>query len=156
MSTVEEAHAEMFEHLRNGSGGRECPVCTKHCESYKRHMNSALTTFLGWLVESWLREGRWYHIKEGPIIQGRPSGGDYAKLQHWRMIEGKPLDDDPTKTHSGLWRPTFPGVQFVAGRLRVPAYYIEYKNELWWWADELTSFEQAHGRRFDMRDVRFA
>ncbi len=131
----------------------ECPCCGNRVKVYRRHLNRAMVKALVWLVyehEKWPQ--RWFHISELPTIQGRPGGGDFAKLAHWGLINEKPNEDDGKKT-SGLWKPTFKAFGFVTAGQRVPAWVELLENRPTAWSEETVDVFEAFGEEFDYRKI---
>ena len=147
--TVENAKALI---VRNRKDGLRCPCCTTFCKVYGRSLHHNMAYFLWWLVKAWEKKPRWYHIREAPDIEGRPAGGDYAKLQWWKMIESR-ANVDPSKKGSGLWRPTQVGIDFVYQRIRVPAKVYLYKKSFMGWGDKWTDMPGALGKHYDYAEL---
>ncbi len=81
-------------------------------------------------------------------------GGDYAKLVHWNLIEQKPKDrGDTTRRDSGLWRPTFKGLDFAHQRCVVPSHVYLYDNILQKSEDTQINIVDALGKHFDYREL---
>jgi hypothetical protein len=119
--------------------GARCPCCKQYVKIYKRALGAPMARWLIWLVRTWMHKfelpmlkfsnnSAWVDIRLAPV-----RGGDYAKLVHWGLIEHK-LDvvekDNGAKDtkDSGYWRPTFAGIDFVKGALRVPSHVYLYDN----------------------------
>lgn len=145
-----ELRAEVMAQIEDGI---TCPCCGQYCRLYKRKLNAPMACALIWLV---LRKTDtkkdWINIHESPLFQGRRVGGDFAKLEHWRLIESK-LNEDETKRCSGLWRPTEKGVAFVEKRITVPAKVHLYNNVIHGWSEEHITIIDALGEKFDYGEL---
>jgi len=135
--------------------GVPCPCCTQYCKVYPRSLNAPMVRFLIWLVKEF--EARnvprtWINVNDGPLIQHRKGGGDFAKMAHWGLIEQMANDDD-TKRTSGYWRPTQAGVDFVHMRTTVPQKVLLYLNEPVGFSPEVTDVVTALGTGFDYREL---
>ncbi len=107
---------------------RNCPRCRHHVQLYKRTLGEKLFKFLGWLIGRCPGD-EWANRLDAPLWQGTKGGGDYGKLQLWRMIERPPKARGQNTT--GLWRPLPLGRRFFYGNFLVPKYAYEYRSELW-------------------------
>ena len=138
--------------LENRCSGVECPCCGQYCKIYERSLNYAMARFLIWLVRSYLGCRRWWGVNEGPVIQHRKGGGDFAKMEHWGLIVSRP-NDDPKKRMSGHWKPTEKGIDFVYGRIYLPAKVHLYNNQAVAWSSEVINIVDALGKKFDYREL---
>lgn len=135
--------------------GVECPCCEQYCKVYKRRLNGAMAQWLIWLVREHETGGgeAWLHVNDGPVIQSRKGGGDFAKLAHWGLIQERPNDEDEAKRASGYWRPTTSGVDFAHGRITVSAYVFIWNNNVVEFSEEHATIQQALGARFNYREL---
>jgi len=148
--------------------GAVCPCCKQHVKIYRRALGSQMARWLIWLVRTWEQKqagvrspvsGQLMHLEcNHPWIDVKLSpvrGGDYAKLIHWELVEHKVNEpkqkrpDGSRPKDSGLWRPTFKGIDFVHQRLSVPSHMTLYCNLLLEQSDDLIKIHQALGKKFD-------
>jgi len=126
-----------------------------------------MARWLIWLVRTWdhkfgktrllrtLDNKAWIDIRLSPV-----RGGDYAKLLHWALVEHK-LDVLEKKKKngakdtrdSGLWRPTFAGIDFVAGRQQVPSHVYLYDNIKIGEEKMLISIQEALGKKHSYEEL---
>lgn len=142
------------DYVQNGlHTGVTCPTCGQYAKRYRRPIHYDMARWLRWVVHRWERSSTWVDVKGCDV-----RGGDYAKLQHWRLVEAKtaaPLPPTTAKRRAksersaGLWRPTLQGVEFVYGRLAVPSHVFLYDNHVLGFAPTYVSFEEALAVRFD-------
>lgn len=131
------------EMMKRAVDGVRCPCCGQMVKIYRRKLNAPMAYFLVWLVKQYLVTQDWTDVpKDGPMIQGRRGGGDFAKLEHWAMIEQKVCEDQKKRT-SGFWRPTTKGMKFVAAKLKVPAHVFLMFNRVKGFSDDRMDIAQA-------------
>jgi hypothetical protein len=158
-TTVVEAKAWLKAHARKGV---RCPACRQFVKIYRRALGSQMARWLIWLVRTWEQAGLarnrtaldpWIDIRRSPV-----RGGDYAKLAHWGLIEHKPntekKDNGAKDTRdSGMWRPTFKGLDFVQRRVTVPSHIFLYDNIRIGEETTLITIEQALGKRYSYAEL---
>ena len=136
----------------NRGEGVECPCCDQYARVYERSLNYAMARFLIWLVKAYESCARWWSVNDGPLIQNRKGGGDFAKMEHWGLIISCP-NEDSTKRMSGFWRPTKRGIDFVYRRIQVPVRIHLYHNQVVGWSPEMTTVVEALGKKFDYAEL---
>lgn len=146
-----------IEELKVSPNGKSCPCCSRYAKVYRRALTSTITKFLVWLaVESgdgnpWLHPEQ--HMESLLRIVGRGNlGGDPAKLRYWGLIEAKaePGEDCP---HSGFWRITEKGKQFVKGETTVPAKALVLFGDCIGFDGEHINIQQAMRTRFSFSEL---
>lgn len=134
--TVEEARREL-ERLR-GEGTR-CPCCDQFVKVYRRKINSTMARALILLY----REGGWVHVSSK-----LDSGSELSKTRFWFLVEER------EDAHSGWWRLTSLGREFVLGQTDLPKYAEIYNNQLLCLDfSESITIRDALGTRFNYRDL---
>lgn len=135
--------------------GCVCPVCEGIVKVYRRKLNSTMARQLINLYHLHRRTTvPWIDILS--ICQETGvSGGDFAKLLHWGLIEAKPHNaGDEGKKTSGLWRITKAGTEFVLGMLAVhPAVYLLSGQVVGWDGRHPTTIRQCLGDHFDYNEL---
>lgn len=151
-STLDEAR-QYVEGVRWDGG--YCPCCGQNVKVYKRSLNTPMTKLLIWLVETFLKNGQQHYINvhKFPFIQGRRGGGDFAKLQFWGLIEQEPVPDEVDAKHSGEWRPTKAGIQFVQGNIKAAKYVMVYLNDVVGTSEEEVTVQEALKKKFSFAEV---
>lgn len=153
--TVTHAQAYVRSHREDGV---VCPCCGQYCKVYHRTLNSAMAQFLIWLVleyekrTSCVSGNVWINVNDGPLIQNRKGGGDFAKLRYWGLIE-QMANEDETKRTSGYWRPTQTGIDFVYDKVTVPKKVRLYLNEPIGFAEERVTIQNALGTKFNYQEL---
>ena len=136
---------------KRNSGGCSCPVCGQYCKTYKRKLNSAQAAFICWLVREWRKvPDEWINV---PIRYPHKIGGEYGKLAHFGLAVLQPNPDDSSKKTSGMWKPTWHGVQFVRGSITVPKYIFLYDNNLEGVSSDQITIREALGEKFDYAEL---
>ena len=145
--TLADARTRVLEQLADGS---DCPCCGQLARSYNRPLNATMAACLLWLVRSWTADPRWHDIHEHALIS--KSGGDFAKMAHWRLIE-QAIAPSGDKRTSGAWRPTQRGCEFARGAITVPSHVILYDNKVQGWSEDHVDIHAALGRKFSYREL---
>jgi len=135
---------------KNIKKGVQCPCCGQTAALRKRSIRRDWSL---WLIELWRLGSDQEWVSAADIAKRIPNwtGGDYAKLRFWGMIEPKPNDKDPTKNQSGIWRITDKGIQFVKKQLRVPSTALVYNNKCFGFSNDPVSIEDTLKESFDWR-----
>lgn len=135
--------------------GAKCPCCRQFCKVYRHKVNSIMATGLIGLVKQWQVTQQPVHVSD--IALGdrdiRVTGGQFALLRHWRLIE--PIKSDtPRKRTSGYWVPTERGVDFALGRITVPKFADIFNNHVIRFpSDEVISIKEALGEKFNYQEL---
>ena len=149
--TLEAAQSALMAWLRQKKI-KLCPCCGQKVKIYPRKLNVNMARWLIWLVKAYKEERRWWSVNEGPVLQNRKGGGDFAKLVHWGLIRER-IDEGSSKRKSGFWKPTQKGAMFVRGKIDVPSHVHLYNNEIVGWSDEPVTIEEALGKEFSYREL---
>lgn len=140
---------EMRSRLRSRLGeGTTCPVCDQHAQMYRRKLNAGMAQALGVMYE---RGGLgWFH--KPTVLRGvGASARDESLLRFWGLIEerrGRSPDG-----RAGWWRVTRKGERFLLGEVTVPKYVLVYNGKFLRFDGEETTFEEAAGQRFSLREL---
>ncbi len=107
----------------------DCPFCGQMIKIYKRRLNKAMVEALACLVALGKSRGTppWVHLTDLPKIQGRPCGGDFAKLRYWWFIVGKQQDEDAVGS-TGFWAFLSWAERFLRGEVAVPTHAFIYDD----------------------------
>lgn len=130
---------------RNARAGVRCPCCVGVVKVYERHVTrvAAQGLVLMWRYAEemagsagWVAIGRFFeHMHARGAIEGKKSGGDYAKPRFFGLIEpkivGEPEDGGARVSgEGGKWAVTPLGAEFVQGRATIPWTAYVCMNEL--------------------------
>lgn len=119
--TLDEAKQLLRQELIKGI---PCPCCGRYARMYPRKLNSNMVMFLIDLVRLSER-GNWSWIS---YTSCRFTGRDYNYLPQWELATTT-REGEKDKSHSGYWKPTQRGVDFVYARLSVDSHLWIYANE---------------------------
>ncbi len=150
--TLAEAQQLLLEALGDGA---PCPCCSKRAHRDKRTLNRTMASALCWLVQQWEGQGNvgWIDVpKRGP--QWMTTSNQHSTLRWWGLIERRENSGDPTKKHTGHWRPTKRGVDFIRGLLTVPGAVFSYLGvPLQFDTTKMVTLDDVLGVDFDYRDA---
>jgi len=171
-TTVEQARdwlrARVFGKTVRAKQGARCPCCKQYVKIYKRALGAPMARWLIWLVRTWDHQfgskrdllsdpanSAWVDIRQSPV-----RGGDYAKLLHWGLVEQK-SDVLEKKNNgakdtkdSGLWRPTFAGIDFARGKTKVASHVYLYDNvKIGEESDQQITIKEALGKKFSYSEL---
>lgn len=121
--TVEEAKVALATKTLDGA---VCPCCKQVAKVYRRKLNSGMARMLIGLFRA-CRASVWVHVSE---LRHIDVSGDYAKLEHWGLIEAQTGMRDDGNPHTGYWRVTERGQRFVMNEMNVMKYVHLYNNIL--------------------------
>ena len=132
------------------SDGGHCPVCDRWGRVYSRRINKTMMKSLIWLHQSSPTDGPWTDI---PLTAPRwlVRSNQLPTLRWWGLVERR-TNDDLKKKHSGMWRVTTKGREFIAGTLRVPSMVFTYNGEPVGWSETQTAASD-HFEDFDYSEV---
>ena len=130
VDTLEEERERLKREMWNPEG-THCKACEQMVKVYHRNMYDKQAIALVQLVKLWLLSDKtWIHVTELPIMHGRHGGGDFAKLEHYGLIESKPSESPGAKRCSGMWKPTETGCEFEEGDTKLPTALLIYNNKV--------------------------
>jgi len=142
---------------REHKDGVVCPCCEQRAKIYKRKLNAKMVLALIDLVDLYLSQDTrdWINIHDVKKIQGRPGGGDFAKLRYFDLIVEKERDPeaDGDQRSSGYWKPTKKGHLFVLGKWTVPEAVFLYDEKLVREAERETDVRTALGKQYSYAEV---
>lgn len=122
--------------------GAHCPCCHQFAKTYRRKIHSSMARDLIGLYL--LPSG--YHYVRG--LQRFSSGGDFAKLAYWELIEEATEPVTRGGKTSGMWRTTERGRLFARGAISVPKLVILYNQRVLGFCKEQATIQDALGDRF--------
>ena len=146
METIKEAKQFLTERYEEGV---TCPCCKQHVKLYKRKLYSTQMHSLIRLVRFDQRVPGYYHITK---ISATGHGGDFSKLEPFGLVVQQ-VNEDTKKKTSGMWRPTKTGIDFVYGRVKLPAFAKIYNGKVREFATEMVDIRQALGEKFDYNEL---
>jgi hypothetical protein len=133
--------------------GSACPCCGQLVKLYKRNLNATRARGLIWLYRTSGEKRRWIHVGDTAPRSIVKSGGEFAKLRWWGLIQEQPNTDDEAKRTSGIWRITEAGVAFVLRQSLLPTAVYLYNNRLVGHSPDTTDIAAALGRKFSYAEL---
>ena len=136
MNTIQDAR-EAWKKTIHGDGG-VCPCCDRFGKVYARALNKTMILSLQWLYkanqEAGLRE--WIDVPN-TAPKSVLRSNQLASLRWWGLVERQlPDPEDKKVKHSGKWRVTLRGLDFVEGSLLVPRKVSTYNGEVVSFSDD--------------------
>lgn len=143
-------HRDAWRHTIEGDGGH-CPVCDRWGRIYGRGLNETMARSLIWLVSAPM-DGGWVDV---PLKAPRwvVRSNQLPTLKWWGLVERCPNDKDSKLKHSGLWRPTALGYDFVNAGARVPKKVFTYNDQVEAHSAETVAIHQCFKQQFDYQEV---
>ncbi len=143
-------YRDAWRHTIEDEGGY-CPVCARWGKIYGRSLNETMARSLIWLVSTPLENG-WVDVPlKGPRWLVRSN--QLPTLKWWGLVERCPADEKSKIKHSGLWRPTDLGYDFVRSAVRVPKKVFTYNDQVEAHSTETVSIDQCFNTHFDYQEV---
>jgi len=144
---------ELRKHWRHTieNDGGYCPICERWGKINARSINRTMARSLLWLCHAKKDEDGWVHVpKKGPSYV--TTTNQLPSLRWWNLIERKP-SDDPSKKHSGYWRPTELAYKFIKGDVKVPKKVYVYNTQVEMISPNEVYFHECFKDDFDYREV---
>ena len=144
-----ELRREFIGHIKEE--GVKCPVCDRFAKIYRRKLNSTMARGLIWLYHEGGKEQRLYvnFSKMPPFLL---KSNQLASNRWWNLVERKP-NDDPKVKHSGIWRLTILGRNFVLGFATVRTHIWHYNSQALGFDGGYTDIETALGSHFNYAEM---
>ncbi len=143
--------------VNNRDVGVSCPCCDQFAKVYRRGLSGPMVYALI-VIERWTRSNTgWLHVPEylSKVCTGTTTrGGDWAKMVHWGLLQEKPVVRMDGAKHAGYYKITQLGLDFVNGRVQVPAHVFLYnKQKLERPITKMISVEEALRKKFNYAEL---
>lgn len=150
METLDGARDRYFEAAANG--GTFCPCCGKYGRVYTRRLNGTMAAGLIWLVRRYReRNCAWIEVpKLAPKWLLKTN--QLPTCRYWQLVEQQPHEPD-AKKHSGCWRPTDFGMQFVDRVVWTYEKVEEYRGQVRRYLGESVSILDVLGTAFNYSEL---
>jgi hypothetical protein len=126
--TLDDARLTWFNHTIINDGGY-CPCCDRWGKTYRRGINRTMAGSMVWLAEHAPPGSDWVKpSKVGPRFM--IGSNQFTTMKWWGACERCPADEDEDVKHSGLWRMTELGMDWVANRVTLPKFVWTYNDEV--------------------------
>lgn len=138
----------------HGDGGK-CPCCDRFGKVYARGINETMAKSLQWLYNQNMTKGmrEWIDVPN-TADKAVLRTNQLATLRWWGLVERMtpPPDEKKNKTkHSGMWRITLKGMDFVEGRTTTARQVFTYAGEVVGQTDdEQITFDDCKGKKFSI------
>jgi len=134
--------------------GANCPCCGQLVKLYKRKITAMAVYELICLYKKSPTDSHYYqYFHRGEFMPNvNHSGGDWARLKHWGLIEALE-NTNPEKKCSGYWCITHKGRDFVEGRIKLPKYIKVYNNKAQITDSELVTVQEALTHKFNYPEL---
>jgi predicted transcriptional regulator len=134
----------------NYSEGCSCPACGQFVKLYKRKIGAPQSRAL--MMLSFINaEKEWCHIRE--IVKEVNVHGDFAKMEHWGLIQAKPNEKDSDKKDSGLWKITEKGKQFINNEITIPSHILIYDGKCVGFSNKQINIIGSLGKKFSYNEL---
>jgi len=138
--TVEEAQDLLMKNFEDGS---HCACCGQYVRLYRRSITTEMAYALVLIyryfdrdnAEEWLHVANYFRDELPKEVSSPVRGGDFAKLEAWRLLERLDGVREDGSRRIGFWRITEIGKSFVEGHLSVPEHRCYYDNTHLWFLD---------------------
>jgi hypothetical protein len=130
------------------SSGGHCPVCDRWGKIYARPINRTMARSLIWLCYAEVDGDGWVDVpNKAPrwVVQSN----QLPTLRWWGLVERKDNDGETKTKHSGLWRPTDKGLNFVHHGLRIPKQVFTYNDTVQGYSTEEVTIKDCFTDNFD-------
>jgi len=147
MSTLREEWRKSIE-----GDGAHCPTCDRWGRIYGRSINRTMANSLMWLSLAPTDNEDWVDI---PSIAPRwlVRSNQLPTLKWWGLVERRPNGKDSKNKHSGMWRITQLGIDFVYGKVSIPKKVFTYNDVVQSVSPENVFIKDCFKDYFDYRDL---
>jgi hypothetical protein len=131
--------------------GATCPCCGQFAKVYKRTITSIMARALIRMHRTF--EDKEFHAPTELHKAGLIMGGDFAKLEHWGLVERELGNPTGGAKFSGWWKLTDLGKQFVKKQHTIPRYAHIYNGECLGFSGEKIYIEDSLGKHFSYQEL---
>lgn len=142
LHTIREQFMDNIKH-----DGLVCPVCNRYAKMYRRKLNKTMAKGLIWLYRFREKNGPHEYVSFAKMPNELLRSNQLSTNRWWGLIERLPNDDPKTK-HSGMWRLTPKGANFVNGYIKVPSHVWHYNSIALKHDGDMISIDDALGEDF--------
>lgn len=130
------------------SGGGHCPTCDRWGKVYSRPINRTMAKSLVWLAYAKPDDKGWVDV---PTTAPRwvVQSNQLPTLRWWGLIERRDNNGKTKTKHSGLWRLTPAGLDFVHHGVRIPKNVFTYNDSVRGYGTETVTLKDCFADNFD-------
>lgn len=132
--------------------GGHCPVCDRWGRIYGRKINRTMAKSLVWICQAEADDDGWIDVPaQGPrwLVQSN----QLPTLKWWGLVERRSNEGKNKTKHSGLWRPTAMGLDFVNSGIRIPEQVFTYNDEVQGYGTATVTLRDCFKDNFDYNDT---
>lgn len=152
MTTLNQARQQWRDTIHKDGG--VCPCCDRWGKVYGRGINATMAASLEWLYTVNLAKGlrTWIDVPN-TAPKSVVRSNQLATLRWWGLVERQsPSPDDKSVKHTGMWRITLRGMDFVEGKILIPKKVFTYNGEVVSFGSEEVAFAECKGK-FDFAAI---
>jgi len=131
--------------------GGYCPVCDRWGRIYARNINKTMAHSLMWLCQAGKDENGWVDVPTN-APRWLVRSNQLATLRWWELVVRRG-NDDPKNKHSGMWKATKLGVDFVHGVQKIPEKVYTYKGDVEVVSQNLVHISECFKEYFDYEQL---
>jgi len=130
------------------SSGGHCPTCDRWGKVYSRPINRTMAKALIWLAYAKPNAEGWVDV---PVTAPRwvVQSNQLPTLRWWGLIERRDNEGKTKTKHSGLWRLTPAGLDFVHRGVRIPKNVFTYNDAVRGYGTETVTIKDCFADNFD-------
>jgi len=128
-----------------------CPMCDRKAKVYKPYFTDRMLYALKWMCDRYRKNGgRWIVMPQANpnLVKHIP---EYVKMRHWGFIEAKPRPSGHLS--QGKWRPTPLAYDFIAGRYKIRARFLDFGGRNLGFLGDEVNVHQVRKTRFDPKHL---
>jgi hypothetical protein len=156
METLKEAKSYL---KANWGKGVECPCCGQFVKLYKRTLNSGMAVTLIRIynltehIDLNLPPVIWIDVKDFLRQKRYHNGHDWTLLRFWGLLEQQVSEDNPEQKHSGFWKITEKGKDFVKNKIIVPKQLLHFNQTPYGFVGKEITITDALGSKFNYQEL---
>lgn len=131
--------------------GQMCPCCTQWAQMYKYSFHGTMASALVHIyiaTKNGIVDDEGYLHVENYLVSLGEKPSKHGKLRYWGLIEQK-NNGDSSKKHSGEWRLTQKGLDFVEGRISVPRCAWLFNSQCYGFEGEEVFIDNISSKKFN-------
>lgn len=142
---------EIWRKVIEAKGGH-CPVCDRWGKIYGRSINKTMAQSLIWLCYAETDSEGWVDIPaKAPRWVVRSN--QLPTLKWWGLVERRGNDKNSKIKHSGMWRPTAKGLDFVHHGTRIEQQVFTYNDEVQGYGTTTITLRDCFKDTFDYEET---
>jgi hypothetical protein len=139
---------------KNKNKGCQCPCCGQYAKIYKYKLfaTSAMALIVLYKLSKKSSE-EYFHVSSfAEQIKFKKRSPHFAELRFWGLIESS-KEKHIDKKHSGYWKITKKGIDFVQNKIKVDEYILIYNNQYLGFDGDKISIKHALSNKFSYEEL---